>query len=103
MRKYIDILNESLTETATLTEGVVDAEQLLSDIVEAYDADQADLTEIIERAREFLGKTPPHKRSKAFNKGFRDATSGQAYDAPNDVNRADYRDGWALGRKRLGL
>lgn len=102
MRKYINI-TESLLEAELNST----AELLLAEVVDAYDADQADLTQLsaaIEHAREFLGKTPPHKRSPAFHQGFRDATSGKAFGPPlGETDKVDYNDGWALGRRRRGL
>lgn len=114
MRKYIDILNESLIKEETLNEDIMASpEDLLRKIVQVWDSTKGsgmaeirldELFDVVEEIRSFLGDRDRYAKSRDFKKGQADAMAGRAFDPPmNAMKRGEYETGWNLGRKQRGL
>lgn len=108
MRKYIDILNESLIKEETLSEDILpSSESLLRKIVQVWDDTKGhamaeiredELFEVVEEIRAFLGQTDSNTKSRDYQRGLSNARKGFAYDPPHGSARSDYDRGWEQGR-----
>lgn len=112
MRNYIDILNETLSQTP-LKEGQDNTPiALLRRVLNAWEMPHygdpenqlENMSEVMDEVRAMLGIEDLSARSLNYRRGRNDAYRGAAFDPPTGrTSKDEYQAGWEQGRKERGL